>query len=127
MLAHRDNVIAFAPRAGVDHASLHSGAERADRVLLHAEASSFDESVTFNPVGHSNTFHVLDERLGLIFDYLRIHCHSANVKLDWCHRLEMLQDVDKAKTIFATTECHKYPVPIFDHLEVSDRRSTLGL
>jgi len=60
MLTHRDNIVAFAPRAGVNHTSLHTGTERADRVFLHAETCSLNQSITLNPVGYPDTLHVFD-------------------------------------------------------------------
>ena len=45
VLPHGDDIVSLTSRAIVDHASLHSRAEGADGVLLHALFGSVDDAV----------------------------------------------------------------------------------
>ena len=85
VLAHGDHVVLLSPCTVVDHSALHSRAERANGVLLHAVTSPFDDCVSLEVERHPNRLHVGNEWLWLVFGDHRINCDGSNVELDWCN------------------------------------------
>lgn len=93
VLSHGNDIVSFSSGAVVNHASLHPRAETTDRVFLHTIFGSFDYGIRLEEVGDVETLHVGNERLRLVFVHHGVHSHTSYFKLDWCHRLEVLENV----------------------------------
>lgn len=89
VLTHRDDIIALASSSIVDHTALHSGAERANGVLLHAFTSPFDDGIALQEEGNADRLQIRDEWLWLILRDHGVDGDGADVKLDGCNRFKV--------------------------------------
>lgn len=126
MLSHRYNIVFLSSSTIVNHTSLHSRTERAYRILLHTILCSFDDGIRLYPIGHAYWLHIFEQWLWFVLIDHRINSHCSYLKFDWCHRLEILQNMDQAKRVFTATEGYKYSITIFNHFEISNGCSYLS-
>jgi len=127
VLTHCHNRIPFPPSTVIDHTAFHPRAERTNRVLLHAFTCPVDQSVTLNPIWHSNLLHVRDKWLRFVLEDHWVNSHSTDVKFDRSHGLKVLQNMDQSETVLASRQSYKNTITVFDHTEVPDGRSHLFL